>query len=328
MDVVGVPGYGFRVKFRHQFTISLLILLPCGRLAAEDFETVLERAREAAIHHRYVQVIELLTPFNAVNDPETRYITAAEIGRAHFHLGRYHEAHNAFRQAVRLRPDRAETAIYLEATSYLMGEKDQAYAILREILASGARDLYLAMTLPGERSFAVDPVVEAIIAEFAVPLEVDFERARILGLSLGDHREVAIEKLGLEASSTDARTLTATAGPMLIWAFAFDDRQKLVDILLQSENLLRYTPYRLRTDCDLDWRATPAAAIAALGSPNHTSAAGDDGITMSWDRSQHAVILDFGTPRHPRPRSITEGAAMLRSVRLKRHATHPDRMTE
>jgi tetratricopeptide (TPR) repeat protein len=309
-------------------TVTLTILFICGHLAAGDFESTLDRAREAALDHRYTEVIELLTPFNAVSDPETRYITAAEIGRACFHLGRYHEAHQAFRQAVRLRPERVETAIYLEATSYLMGEKDQAYAILREILKSDARDLYLAVTLPGERSFAVDPEAQAIISEHAVPLEVDPERAEALGLSLGDQRETAIEQLGIQVSSSDVRALTASAGPALIWAFMFDDGQELDEILLQAENLLRYTPYRLRVGETLDWRATPAAAIAALGPPESTSSSVDEGITMTWGRFEHELILDFGTPRHPRPLAIPEGVAMLRNVQLKRRISHPGRMNE
>lgn len=311
-----------------RLTVSLTILFICGHLAAGDFESTLGRAREAALDHRYAEVVELLTPFNAVSDPETRYITAAEIGRAYFHLGRYHEAHQAFRQAVRLRPERVETAIYLEATSYLVGEKNQAYSILREILKSDARDLYLAVTLPGERSFAVDPDAQAIISEFAVPLEVDPERAEVLGLRLGDQREMAIETLGVHLSSADSRALTASAGPAPIWAFVFNDRQELNEVLLQAENMLRYTPYRLRVGDTLDWRATPASAIAALGPPDSTSSSVDEGITMTWDRVEHKLILDFGMPRHPRPLAIPEGVAMLRNVQLKRRISHPGRMNE
>jgi tetratricopeptide (TPR) repeat protein len=308
--------------------MSLIVLLCCGHLAAGDFESALDRARQAAFDHRYAEVIELLAPFNAVSDPEMRYITAAEIGRAHFHLGQYHEAHSAFRQAVRLRPERAETAIYLEATSYLLGEKDQAYAILREILESDARDLYLAVTLPGERRFAADPVVQAIISEYTVPLEVDLERAEILGLSLGDQREEAVAKLGVQSSSTNGRALTASAGPALIWAFVFDDRHELEEVLLQTENLLRYTPYRIRIDEDMNWQTTPAGAIAALGPPVRTSSSADGGLTMTWERSDHALTLDYGTPRPPRPSAIPEGVAMLRNLQLIRRISHPGRMNE
>ncbi len=166
MDAIEESGYGLVVKILIGILTLLLATLPSGGSTADDFEAVLERAREAALQHRYNEVIELLTPFNANDEPEIRYITAAEIGRAYFHLGRYREAHRAFREAVRLHPERAETAMYLEATAYLVGEPEQAYAILSEILKSGARDLYLAVTLPGERRFLADPRVHEIIEEF------------------------------------------------------------------------------------------------------------------------------------------------------------------
>ncbi len=176
IDAVEDPGYGSVVKILASILTLLLATLPGGRLTANDFEAALERAREAGRQHRYDEVIELLTPFNADGDSEIRYITAAEIGRAYFHLGRYGEAHRAFREAVRLHPERAESAIYLEATSYLMGDSEQAYAILREILKSGADDLYLAVTLPGERRFLADPEVHQIIEEFSVDLTIDVEQ--------------------------------------------------------------------------------------------------------------------------------------------------------
>ncbi len=296
----------------------LVALVACKVHAETEFEFALAQARDAAADHRYAEVIELLTPFNAVTDSETRYVTAAEIGRAYFHLGRYHEAHRAFRQAVRLRPERAETAIYFEATSYLVGDKDQAYAILREILKSGARDLYLALTLPGERQFASEPEVHSIVSEFVIPLELDVGRGRILDVSLGDRREDAVNRLKARSSSPEAPVLTAHAGPALIWAFLFDGDQRLDEVLLQAENLLRYTPYRLQFDDGLGWQTTPAAAIAVWGPPDETTPSVDDGITMTWKKPHCLVVLDFGRPRRPRPPFASEGAAMLRTVQLKR----------
>ena len=96
--------------------ITFSAVLAAG-VAAGEFEITLAKARDAARHHRYLDVVELLTPYNSVDDPEVRYITAAEIGRAYFHLGHYHESYRAFRQAVRLRPDRVETALYLRSLS-------------------------------------------------------------------------------------------------------------------------------------------------------------------------------------------------------------------
>ncbi len=329
IDAVEDSRYGSVVKILTCILMLLLGILPSSRSTANDFEGALERAREAGLNHRYNEVIELLTPFNADGSPETRYITAAEIGRAYFHLGRYGEAHRAFREAVRLHPERAETAIYLEATSYLMGNSEQAYAILREILKSGAYDLYLAVTLPGERRFLADPEVHQIIEEFSVDLAIDVEQARILGVGLGDSRSDAVNRLAARSSDPEAPALTASAGPALIWAFVFDAQQQLDEILLQAENLFRYTPYRLRFDNKTDWSLTPAAAIASWGPPSDTAASQEDGIVISWDYPGHRLTLDFGRPRPPRPLGLPEGAAMLRTVQLTRKTSDPaDRMTE
>lgn len=329
MDAVDVSGYGSIVKRLLAPIAVLLAVLPGGLMAADDFASALERARQAGANHRYNEVIELLSPFNADADPEARYITAAEIGRAYFHLGLYGKAHRAFREAVRLHPERPETAIYLEATSYLMGDSEQAYAILRELLKSGARDLYLAVTLPGERRFLADPRVREIIEEFSIDLPTDIERARIFGVGLGDTRGNAVAKLDARSSDPEAPALTASAGPALIWAFVFDAEQQLSEILLQAENLYRYTPYRLRFDGDLDWSLTPAAAIATWGPPSHTLSTQGDGIAVSWVFPGHRLTLDFGRPRPPGPPGLPEGAAMLRTVQMTRQSSVPtDRMIE
>jgi len=329
MDVVEDSGYRSTVIQRIVTVTVLCVLLPCKPAPASDFESALERAREAGLKHRYDEVIEILTPFNAVKEPEARYITAAEIGRAYFHLGRYREAHRAFREAVRLHPERVETAIYLEATSYLMGDVEQAYVILREVLKSGARDLFLAVTLPGERQFLADPEVHEIIDEFAVTLTVDVERARVLGVGLGDDRDAAVETLEARSSDPDAPSLTASAGPALIWAFSFDAEQRLREIVLQADNIFRYTPYRLQFGEGLDWRMTPAAAIATWGTPSHLTTSRREGVVATWDFPGHRLTLDFGRPRPPQPPGFQEGAAVLRTIQLTRQTTgSAGRMTE
>jgi len=309
------------------FAIAFMAVTLAGGATAENLETALERAREAARSHRYADVIAILTPFNAVGDPESRYITAAEIGRALFHLGDYAAADRAFRQAVSLHPERAETAVYLEATSFLLGHQKQAMTIFREILASGARDLYLAVTLPGERRFLADPEVQSILAEHAVVLDVDVEKARLMGVALGDTRERVAEALSAQSSDPTASALTANAGPAFIWAFIFDAEQRLVEVILQAENLFRYTPYRLRFGDEVDWGATPATAIAFWGPPSEMTTSGDGSIAMIWDMAGHRLTLDFARPRSPRPPEVLEGAATLRSVRLEaQFQPSPDRM--
>jgi tetratricopeptide (TPR) repeat protein len=329
MDEGGFPGYGLGVKYLMWTAIVCTACLPLWSAETHEFELALERARQAGLQHHYQMVIEILTPFNAIDDAEARYITAAEIGRAYFHLGRYHEAHQAFRQAVRLRPERPETAIYLEATSYLVGDTEQAYTILREILKSGARDLYLAVTLPGEKRFLADPKVHEITEQFAVPLEIDVESGRVHGVGLGESRAIAIEKLEASSSDPNSSALTASAGPAVIWAFVFDDQHNLEKIIVQAEHVFRYTPYRLRFDQGLDWKLTPAAAIAAWGPPVRTEPSGDDGMAVSWQFESHRLDLHFGKPRRPRPPGIADGVAFLRTIQLTRQsAVSADRMIE
>ena len=307
--------------FQTVFAVTFMAVT-FASVAAEDLETALGRAREAARSHQYADVIAILTPFNAIGEPESRYITAAEIGRAYFHLGNYRLAHRAFREAVSLHPERAETAIYLEATSYLLGEREQALAIFREILASGAKDLYLAVTLPGERQFLADPEVRSILAEHAVPLDVDPQQGTVMGVTLGEDRERVTAALSARSADQTAPTLTATAGPAFIWGFVFDAEQRLVEIILQAENLLRYTPYRLRFEDEVDWRATPATAASLWGPPTEMTTDNDDGVEMIWDFEGHRLALGFARPRGPGPIDVAEGAAVLRSVRL----VAPDRM--
>ena len=201
--------------------MTLLLLAVNGAAAAQDFEAALEQARQLGQQHRYEEVIGLLTHFDDLEDPEAQYVVAAEIGRARFHLGDYGAANIALRNAVALRPQRVETALYLQATSYLIGDRDQAYAIFREIVASGATDLYLAVTLPGEKAFLADPAVWSILDELATPVVVDLDRGALLGIGLGRSQAEVETRFGADHAAT-GDTLTARAGPYLTWAFGFD----------------------------------------------------------------------------------------------------------
>jgi tetratricopeptide (TPR) repeat protein len=295
-----------------------MVLLGVSELGSQDLESALEEARSAAQNHQYSRVIELLTPFNATTDTEVRYITAAEIGRAYFHLGQYQPAHRAFREAVRLHPERVETAIYLQATAYLMGDEEQALAILREVLKSGAKDLYLTVTLPGERRFLADPKVRAVLDEYTIPLRLDLREGALLGAALGQDRDAVISTLQASSSDPDAAALTATAGPAVIWAFAFGDGQKLTDITVHAWNLHSYTPYRLQVGDEIRWDATPAIAIATLGPPGQTEIREDSLIAMSWSLPSCELVLEF--ERSSRPQSDDEpgNPAVLKLVRLRR----------
>jgi tetratricopeptide (TPR) repeat protein len=282
-----------------------------------DHQEKLVRAQELARMHRYQEVLDLLQPLEDIADNrEFEYVVAAELGRAWFHLGQYRPAYDRFRRAAALRPDRLETALYLEATAYLLGDREQAMMVLREVLRSGAKDLYVAVTLPGERLFLADPEVWRVIDEFAVPMEINLENASVLGVSLGQPRVDVEAALGAGAGS--GRVLTAEAGPHLIWGFAFSEDGTLGEVTVHIENVVKYTPYRPALD-GLDWfNASPAHLTAILGPPTDTSSDADQVLVMTWRLPQLVLTAAFGHPRSPRPPSITDGVAMLRTVRIRR----------
>lgn len=313
-------------KHRHTFRCQLLalaVLMVGSTGLCQDFHDALVRARDLAQRHQYAEAIEILTPFSNSDDLEIRYVTAAEIGRAYFHLGRYLPANRAFREAVGLHPERPETAIYLEATSYLTGDTKQALLIFEELLRGGARDLYLAVTLPGSRRFLAEPKVQALLERYAIPLEVDLREAAIMGVSLGQSHESVIQSLGATAADAQARTLTAEAGPAVIWAFGFDHQQRLSEVVLHAANLLDFTPYRLQFNEQIDWKATPAAAILAWGTPFSITTGDDRRLSMTWDFGDHHAVVDFGDPGATRPQHLPDGAAMIRILRLRQGPPPP-----
>lgn len=302
-----------KIRSTHLVVIALLTGA-VGR--CEEFDVALARAREAAQRHRYSETIEILVPYTSSDIPEITYITSAEIGRAYFHLGRYEAANRAFKTAVAIHPEIPETAIYLEASSYLTGDTRQAYLIFEELLKSGARDLYLAVTLPGSRRFLAEPDVRDLLARYAVPLDVDVREAAVMGIALGDSHVDVIEKSGASAADPTARTLTAEAGPAVLWAFAFDSNQFLTEIVLNISNLTDYTPYRPSFAAGIDWTATPAAAIAAWGIPTSISEDADHGLVVTWNFDGHHLVAMFGPPAGLRPPDFPEGAVMIENLRL------------
>lgn len=294
----------------------LACLIGACAVAAQDLESALDQARQLGQQHRYRDVIELLSHFEDHEDSEAQYVLAAEIGRAHFHLGDYKAANGCFRRAVVLRPQRAETALYLEATSYLTGDREQAYAIFREIVASGATDLYLAVTLPGERSFLGDPVVWQILEELGTLVEVDVDRGSVFDIELGQTRADVERRLGAELAST-GDALTARAGPNLTWAYGFDDAGALSQIMLHNQHLLRYTPYRLQLGPKLGSLSGPAIATTTLGAPISTSTSGEEIVVMVWHRERVRLTLEFAPPLIPAPPGVATDKPVLRVVRME-----------
>ena len=173
-----------------------MLVATAGRCV--DFDTALAQARETAQRHRYEETIEVLLPFSSSDDPEIRYIAAAEIGRAYFHLGRYEPANRAFREAVALHPERVETA-HTSRPRRTSRETRSRPSYFEDHLRGGARDLYLAVTLPGTRRFLAEPEVQAILARHAVPFEVDVREAVSMGVRLGDSHDAVVKRLGAPA---------------------------------------------------------------------------------------------------------------------------------
>ena len=303
--------------------ILVILLISSGVGSAQDLHESLERCRDLLEQHRYSEIVDLLKPFDDLADVESRYAVAAEIGRAHFHLGDYDAANTALREAVRLRPQRVETALYLQASSYLVGDREQAYAIFSEIIRSGATDLWLAVSLPGERRFLADPRIWSILDELSTPLDTDIDRGAVLGVEMGQPRAVVEQRLG--AGPTDrGSALTARAGSLLTWVFGFDDGETLSQIMLHNEHLYRYTPYRLQLTGELDWRTTPAAATRVLGAPGSTTATEDGLVIMAWDRGATRCTLEFAPPRSPAPPGFDPDEPALRVVRIEATETSGD----
>jgi len=307
--------------------ISCLVVCLAAATAqpqTQDLEAALEEVHELATRHRYQDVVELLQPLSeTIEDLEAMYAVSAELGRAHFHLGHYRQADDFFRRAVTIHPERIETAVYLQASSYLIGNRDQALMIFREVVRSGATDLYLAVTLPGERGFLADPEVWSIIDEQARELEVDIEGGGFIGVRLGQERSAVEHTLRTLAEEAESTSLAARAGPMILWAMLFDEAGTLAEVLIDAEHLVKYTPYRLRLGDELGWNSPPAEAVSRLGPPMETSSDEQGGLSFIWQRGEHRVALEFGRPEPPIAAHLEDGAAMLRSVRMWIATTAP-----
>ena len=180
-------------------------------VAEEAPSDVLERARNLAAESRFSEAHALLSPL-VTDSPadEISWEIAAEAGRTAFHLGLYEEAFAILKPVVRARPVVLEPALYLGATSFILGHRDQALVVLEAVLASGTRDLHLAVTLPGEKAFLADPQVRALLERYAVTLPVDFDAGSCLGLHLGQPRAEVASVLG---AGPGEGNLGARAGP-------------------------------------------------------------------------------------------------------------------
>ncbi len=302
-----------------------IVLAASAALAQEGVKATLERAAQLARAHRYEKVIELLAPLESVAKLDTagQFELQAELGRALFHMGRYPESYRHLRAALKIQPRRMEIGVYLEAAAWATDRRKEALQIFDAILASGARDLYLPITLPGERSFLADAGVWSILDRHRRPLRVDLKAGSLGGANLGDPRSRVMEAFHLPASLGTDPVITARAGPEVLWIFHFDAGDRLDEILVNVQHVLRYTPYDLEAASGLDWRSTPAQAMVKLGSPASSSSGAEGSLVLDWRFPGATASLEFGTAPEPLPPALQRGTACLLMVRL--HRPGPER---
>ncbi len=293
--------------------LAALLAATAARPEPPSWEDAVRQAARLARDHRYTQVVSLLEPLASADLPEQgRFEVEAELGRALFHLGRYADAWEHLVEAARIQPRRIEVALYLEAAAWVTGRREQARAIFEGILASGARDLYLAVTLPGERGFLSDAGVREILRRHRRPLVVDPGRGTFAAARLGEPRASVAEALGMSPGTVEGDVLTARAGPRILWALRFGGDGLLRDVVVHVDNVDRYTPYALRVEPGLGPGSTPAEAMVSLGAPASTTPVEDGAAVLRWELSRCALELEFGLEED----RASGGAATLRMVRL------------
>ena len=273
---------------------------------------ILDRARSLMASHRPSEALALLQPLcgGDLGDPLVWEINA-EAARAAFHSGRYQLAHQLLEPVVRARPMIVETALYFEATSYVLGNHEQAFAVFEAILSSGADDLYLAVTLPGERAFLGEKQVHTILSKHERPLIIRPEQGTVQDLHLGASRAEVASTLSLEGTP-DGSTLTARTGPLPTWILSFGSSGELRDIALNARHLDRYTPFRLDLSDDLTWDSAPGRFIENLGTPSSSAYPDERSLLLTWRYPGTVFELLFS-----RPAGDLDRPARLELIRLR-----------
>ncbi len=206
--------------------------------------------------------------------------------------------------------------MYREAAAWVTGRRSEALELFDGILRSGVKNLFPAVTLPGERQFLADPETWAILFKHAIPLEADLEQGTFAGIGLGSSRADVARVFHLGATGSERPVLQARAGPRILWAFSFDRAGRVSQILIDTQNVLRYSPYTVALDPAHDWKTTAAAAMALLGPPRTTHTEKDGGLVLRWSYDDHFAELEFGPSAAPAPPEIPSGAAIFRMIRM------------
>ena len=160
-------------------------------------------------------------------------------------------------------------------------------------------------------------MVGGALAAAARPLPFEVRSGSVFGVAIGEPREQVVATLGAGRDTADAPALTTHAGPHSLWTLVFAADGRLAEVVVDADNLVRYTPLRLAFDGGLDWRSSPASCVAVLGPPADDRPTAD-GRQLTWRGTGHAATLAFGPSRLPAPPGLEEPTAMLKLVRLVR----------
>jgi len=287
-------------------------------LAGKPGAVPLDRAASLLEHHRYQQALTLLEPYADRQDLDatTRFWINADLGVSYFHLARYELAYKFLGRAGTLEPRNAQMALYREAAAWVTGRREEALKLFEGILSSGAKNLFPAITLPGERQFLADPRTWRVLLEHAIPLEANLEAGTFAGIGLGSSREDVAKIFHLGGTGAKRPVLQASAGPRVLWAFSFDDTGRVSEILIDAQNVLRYSPYTIALDRAHDWKTTVAGVLGLFGRPTVTHPEKKHGLILRWNYKTHFSELEFGAPVDPPPPMIPAGTAIFRMIRM------------
>ncbi len=300
--------------------VATVVLLTTSAAQSADLTTVLEAARNAAREQRYQRVVELLQPHTEPLPAEerARFSIAAQLGRAHFHLAEYASAHRWIRVAASVQPQNIEVGIYRQASAYLSGHHDEAFAVFEQILRSGAQDLWLPMTLSGEDAFRTEPRVQALLEQYTRTLPIDLGTGALAGARLGQPRSDVVAAFGA-VDVEEGRFVSARSGPIVLWSLEFDAHDQLIGIIVNVTGMILYSPLRPAFGGQLDWRAQPHDATAVLGPPIESHNPTGSLQTLTWQIDRVRTEMDFEVlPPHSKAGPTdTQSPPRMQTVRLR-----------
>ena len=298
--------------------VATVVLLTTSAAAPADLHAAIAAARKAASAQRYSDVITILEPYTeplpAADDD--RFNVAAEFGRALFHLAQYDLAYDWILRAAALQPHNIEVGIYRQASAFITGRHEEAFALFEQVLRSGAQDLWLPISLSGTTQFLEQERTQQLLQQYARLLPIDLRRGRIAGAALGMARTDVKAALGA-LTADDGRFLLARAGPVMLWSLEFDQSDRLVGAVVNVAGMLRFSSLRPSFEQGLDWRATPGALTSTLGPPIRQDDDQNGQLSLEWQRDTISLLITFAPATQPTPPGVGSHSQLIQSVRLQ-----------